>query len=272
MTRCALLLAASYLSVGLASADPPKIDRSIGKEPAYRTKAPKYGLLVFGPEAKDRVWLVLDGSVLYVDRNGNGDLTEAGEKVAAEKRPSRDPEEDGFSFDVGELNIGVATHKGLRVYFTPLKRYADGSLGKRPEVKAALAKDPTMLTASVSLDVDVQGMKGGGVGGRVTFLAGPIDLAGVLQFADTPAQAPAVHLGGPLQVTFYAERPTLRLGRGGEFVLVVGTPGIGPGTFAMVAYQDTIPESAKPVAEVAYQPAKPGGPVVRAKFEIKDRC
>src|SRR5262249_19368038 len=50
------------------------------KEPAYQTK-PKYCLLVFGPEAKTRIWLVLDGDVLYVDRNGNGDLTEADKRL-----------------------------------------------------------------------------------------------------------------------------------------------------------------------------------------------
>ena len=41
----------------------------------------KYGLLMFGPEGKDRVWIVLDGDTLYVDRNGNGDLTEANENI-----------------------------------------------------------------------------------------------------------------------------------------------------------------------------------------------
>lgn len=68
-----LLVTPASLATDLA-----KIDRTIAKEPAYRTKTPKYGLLVFGPEGKDRVWLVHDGDVLYVDRNGNGDLTEPG--------------------------------------------------------------------------------------------------------------------------------------------------------------------------------------------------
>ena len=65
--------------------DLTKIGRVIAKEPNYRGK-PKYCLLVFGPEAKFRVWLVLDGDVLYVDRNGNGDLTETGERVLAGPR------------------------------------------------------------------------------------------------------------------------------------------------------------------------------------------
>ena len=81
-----LSLISTLLMVGSTAgtawaADLTKIDRTIVKEPAYEGK-PKYCLLVFGPEAKTRVWLVLDGDVLYVDRNGNGDLTEPKEKVS----------------------------------------------------------------------------------------------------------------------------------------------------------------------------------------------
>src|SRR3712207_1181094 len=81
----------AILAVGVAAApaaDLAGVDRTIKKEPAYRSKSPKYGLLVFGPRAETRVWLVLDlaaepsdpdGSknTLYVDRNGDGDLTAA---------------------------------------------------------------------------------------------------------------------------------------------------------------------------------------------------
>src|SRR5262249_3478620 len=50
------------------------------KEPAYRQE-PRYTLLVFGPQREQRVWMVLDGATLYVDRNGNGDLTEPDERL-----------------------------------------------------------------------------------------------------------------------------------------------------------------------------------------------
>jgi hypothetical protein len=61
------------------AADLSRIDRTIAKEPAYQGK-PGYCLLVFGPEARTRAWLVRDGKVLYLDRNGNGDLTEKGKR------------------------------------------------------------------------------------------------------------------------------------------------------------------------------------------------
>jgi hypothetical protein len=62
------------------SADLSRIDRTIAKEPRYQHR-PKYCLLVLGPRATTRVWLVVDGNTLYIDRNGNGDLTEKGESV-----------------------------------------------------------------------------------------------------------------------------------------------------------------------------------------------
>jgi hypothetical protein len=54
--------------------DLKKIDWSIGKEPAYESK-PKYCLVVLGPEAKTRVWLVADGGTLYASVN-NDELTQ----------------------------------------------------------------------------------------------------------------------------------------------------------------------------------------------------
>ena len=64
-------LLAAVASLGFASrltaADLSKIDRTIPKEPAYATKAPRYCLLVFGPDAAHlagfynhygRVWVI----------------------------------------------------------------------------------------------------------------------------------------------------------------------------------------------------------------------
>src|SRR6266496_4844801 len=74
-------------SVSLAAVDLRTIDRTILKEPAYRTGQPKYCMAVFGPKAETRVWMVLDGDTLFTDRNGNLDLTEAGESEKGQPRP-----------------------------------------------------------------------------------------------------------------------------------------------------------------------------------------
>src|SRR5215510_10565134 len=68
---CQLLAPAPGWSQDLAS-----IPRQILKQPKYQSGQPKFALLVFGPKAETRVWAVVDGDTLYLDRNGNGDLTE----------------------------------------------------------------------------------------------------------------------------------------------------------------------------------------------------
>ena len=95
MKTCRVLLAVAALGVCVppaAAIDYSKIDRTLAREPAYRS-APRYCLLLFGPEAKFRVWLVLDGDVLYVDRNGNRDLTERGKRVSGK----------GSAFELGDI-------------------------------------------------------------------------------------------------------------------------------------------------------------------------
>jgi hypothetical protein len=112
IVRPGIAVAWLVVVVPLADADLAKIDRNIANEPVYQTKSPKYCLLVFGPEARTRVWLVLDGEVLYVDRNGNGDLTEKGEQHRGVK------DAKGIRWHIGEIleSDGKTRHTDLRVW------------------------------------------------------------------------------------------------------------------------------------------------------------
>jgi hypothetical protein len=112
------------------TADLAKIDRTIRKEPAYHSK-PKYFLLAFGPEAKKRVWVVLDGEDFYVDRNGNGDLTETGEhgKVPGEV------EIEGDGKAPITLNINPPNSEGVLVCW-PMSR-GDTSSARQSSQPAA---------------------------------------------------------------------------------------------------------------------------------------
>jgi hypothetical protein len=76
----AALLIAGGTALSALGADLSRIDRTIAKEPRYQHR-PKYCLLILGPKATKRIWLVVDGNTLYVDRNGNGDLTEKGQSA-----------------------------------------------------------------------------------------------------------------------------------------------------------------------------------------------
>jgi len=263
----AAVVAAFALGGFAHAADLASVDRTIKKEPAYQTKSPRYALLVFGPEARDRVWLVHDGDTLYVDRNGDGDLTDTRNKVTAK---GREPT-GGYRFNAGELRNGGRAHKGLTVPTVPLSK-ASETFEKPPNAKAALAGDPTVHTYLITVEVDSPGMQGMGAGGRVMRFAGFVDGAGALLFGDKPATAPVVHFDGPLQVTFHGEKPKLMLERDNDVMLAVGTPGVGPGTFAMLAYEGAIPDAAVTQVEIEYPPQKPGAPPVRQSFELRQRC
>lgn len=257
-----LLLALS--STAVAALDLSKIERKIVKEPAYRDK-PKYCLLMFGPEAKTRVWLVQDGATLYVDRNGNGDLTEEGEKVAAEK--SEDAEEGVYSFKVGDLRDGRRLHKEMHVYVSKIDHLAD----QDDFAKALLAKNPKARGYRILVEVEMPGREGAAPDGRVQQRTSATDVNGMLQFAERPQDAPVLHFGGPWQVTLFGAHQ-LKIGRETDVVLGVGSPGVGPGSTTWIDYENAIPTDVFPTLDVVYPPKRPDDPPLREHYELKHRC
>jgi hypothetical protein len=240
-----LALAVLALWAAPAAADLTRIDRTIKKEPAYKGK-PKYCLLVFGPEARTRVWLVLDGDTLYVDRNGNGDLTEPGGRLKV-TTPNQDP----ASF--GETDIlGAGGQKKEKLRFA-LYGWFNHRQGK---------------TEGVGASVTVSW------GGRWYGAWG--DGTSELVFADRPQDAPVLHVGGPLQMGFESRyrNAFIRQGAGLYNLAVgVGTPGLGKGAFTHLTYwDDGIPKDAHPTAELEFPNKVPGGPPVRVKQVLSERC
>jgi hypothetical protein len=82
MHRIAAVCLLLFTPLALAG-DYARLDRTIRTPPPGLSKDAKYALLVFGRKAKLRVWLIQDGKTLYLDRNGDGDLTAKDEKFAA---------------------------------------------------------------------------------------------------------------------------------------------------------------------------------------------
>jgi hypothetical protein len=97
------------------------------------------------------------------------------------------------------------------------------------------------------------------------------DGLGFLLFSAKPADAPVIHFGGPwtLGLQDINQRIVTRTPK--DLQIGVGTPGVGPGTFAFAIYRDLIPADAYPVADIAF-PAKTGGPPVTARTVLKRRC
>jgi hypothetical protein len=216
MLLASALPALLLLPAGPAPAPPDlaKVDRTLVGEPAYRTGSPKYCLVLFGPEAKTRVWLVLDGDRLFVQRDGKGAW------VARQ----------GHHFLLGDVVEagGKARHKALTFF-----RNGEGS-----------------QLLSVRLDGKFEQMAGW-------------DRHGRLRFAARPQDAPVIHFNGPLKMDLFRNQRPLSGQRKEGLCVVVGTPGVGPGTFARLDCDAFLPGGA-PVAEVLY-PGKgePGRQVVQ---------
>jgi len=261
---CFSLAAAVLLIAPLAQgADLAKIERKIAKEPAYQTKTPKYCLLVFGPEAKTRVWLVQDGDVLYVDRNGNGDLTEEGKRVTLKQNS------DNYrSFEAGDIKADGLTHTGLSV--SQLKASAE-SVGNDEEWERIKKSGPEPWMWWVRLTVERPAEDKRDLPKSISYVING-DGLGMLLFADKPQDAPIIHLNGPWSLGLQDRKQRLIAGEKSNLQIGVGTQGVGPGTFAFVLYTNTIPKDAYPDAEITFPAKSPGQQPIHQKFTLKDRC
>jgi len=254
------------------------------KELAYQSKSPKYAILAFGPKAETRVWVVLDlaydplrekpgkNDSLYIDLNGNGDLTDPEERIP--------------------VNVITSTH-----YDVSAKRQLEQHL---PQFKAGdIVTRDGKLKKYTGLTVDVGWFVGGQ---RYRWVALKVNVPGrgtqsvsspLLRFADKPADAPVIHFDGPLTMRlnmstgilhhpvdytgkkeaappWYEEAPLVR-GQECDLTAEIGTPGMGPGTFALLT-ANIPPAEVHPIAEVEFRHRDPAKPATLVKVELTQRC
>lgn len=137
-----------------------KAEYRIRKEPAYKA-AVQYCLLLLGRDAKTRLWLASDGSTLYVDKNGNGDLTESGESI---------PFKNGFAALMADAfpgHAGDGPHTNLHIAVR--QHDWEKNTGGYWAVRCDVGQTYHMYSM-------------------------------VHEFARDPRDAPVVHLGGPLRM------------------------------------------------------------------------
>jgi hypothetical protein len=243
MQSLAVLGVTAVLLAGAAPAevDYAKIDRTIAREPAYESKAPKYCLLVFGPEAKARVWLVLDGDALYADRNGDGDLT------AKDQRFPKQYLKRGTVFEVGTIPArdGVGP-SSLEVRVGPRVGKEDSyAIWCRPQ------EDNGSLQRTV----------------------------GMLLFSDKPGEAPVVHFGGPLTLTILdwhkplQPRQLVRGDKDNQLSILVGTPVFGGRHEAFATIDERFPafsgDQTLPVVAVEFPGKDSGAKPITTRAEVR---
>jgi hypothetical protein len=214
------------------------------KEPAYQSKEPRYCLLVLGPEAAERMWLVLDGNTLFIDRNGNGDITEPDEQVKAESFT-----DNGGHFRVDFPGANGKPKHRLEVFLQIPSHFEQ-------------VKDSPFVAI---LDLAWTRRRNFGAWG---------DETGPLVFARCPQDAPVIHMGGPLRMGFECRRPLIKKAKDTyELSVGVGTKGIGKGSFAHLKYwRGDIPEDVHPTAVLEFPNKIAGGPPVRIETVLKERC
>jgi hypothetical protein len=246
-----------------APADLTTIDRTIRKEPAYQSKEPLYCLLVFGPQARTRAWLVLDDKVIYLDRNGNGDLTEEGERLGEFRVNSRFESDNptGEFREFVQVRDGKdgAGHPSLLRSTTRYKQLiVDQALPKKdfvaktPGQHEALARVRKGLVR-VYLVVDGEDRR--------------IIQDGRAAFARRPQDAPILWFDGPLTLALAPadSRKTE------DLEVRVVTPGLGEGSVT-VLQEDSVPEGAHPVATIVFPARYSGGPPVTTTVRLDQRC
>lgn len=214
LVLCAMLpqaLAAALVSSSLAAGNDElsQIPRTIGKQPHY-AGTPGYCLLLVGEPSPQRIWLVLDGDTLYVDRNADGDLTDPGKQVHA----AMGSDLGGKLFKAGTIGVPAA--------------------GK-PRAQLTVECTDGIIEVTVLFEGGYQQAAFADAGGR-------------LKFSAKPADAPIIHFGGPLSLRVN-KTTVLRRGRTSPLYVCIGAPGLGAGTFATVLYSG-LPNDGHAVAEI----------------------
>lgn len=243
---CAIFMLTGFLFGPPPQAVPElsKVDRTIVKEPS-KLSHPRYCLMVFGPRAEVRIWMIKDGERLYVDRNANGDLTEADESFLPTERRQFDTITDGKSapyrqleYNIGDLTPAHGARKHTRL---EISQYQIGDA-------------PPEVVLSVFVD------------GSIKEYAGWSPL-----FDGSRERAGIVHFGGPMSVQPIRYNSISRRAKSPELHIRFGTPGLERTTFASLAYE-AVPESIHPRAEIEWPHADPNADPIKTTVILSGRC
>ena len=222
-----------------------KLDRRLAKEPNYVSREPLYGLVVFGPEAETRVWMVLDQSdadsdlydVLYVDLDGDGVLTDPAEQFTAKDASAQ------------------STRFSLPDFIDP----ASGAKHTDFNLRVRRGSLPSFM---VSVMWRGELKYGGG------YPEVPDD--GYMRFAASRKEAPVVWLNGDGPFRFQRWfSGKLNIGGASDFKVFLGQEGIGRNSFSSFQCH-ALPDEEPVLATLIYQDKD--GKEQQLDYKLKERC
>jgi len=230
---------AEVVSLNRLKRDPPKL-------PGLSSTKPLYGLFLFGERGEKRVWAVLDESrpqsstydVLFLDLNGDEDLTQPNERFVAGSRPARLGDEVMCKFEIGRFTEPGTerVHTGFSITWRPHRvSYQMRWLGEKPAM--------------------------GGYGS---------DPENYGNFSASAETAPVLVPGHdhPFQFQHWMSG-TLRRDRGNDFKVFIGNPGLGSGTFSC-GDDKLLPPDDYVVGTLLYK--ERSGATQSLRFDMKRRC
>jgi hypothetical protein len=211
------------------------------KEPAYRSGAPKHALFVFGLKARFRVWVVLDGETLYLDRNGDGDLTGREKGFSIANLHCRDVE---LCHPDGETRYIVECIAACRIEGQAWQPILAGM-----DVRG---KFPHRLRAHSTPSDQPENAP-------ILHFRGPLTVGMQGDHWSAPSDA-VLHTGS---------RPA-------ELTCSVGSRGPDHDGLVMVGSaaggEDYLPRGMDPVMDIEFPPKMPGGRAVRQRYILDYRC
>ena len=219
------------LAGAACAADLSSVDRTIRKQPVYKN-TPGYCLLVFGPEAKTRVWLVQDGNRIYVDRNADGDLTGSNEAIDASKVRNVNSSYRDKEFVIG--TIAPVDESGPHTDFKI----------------TAYSEDNRVWNYVLKLKVN----------GKIQQFAGWKRV-----FKESREKAPILHFGGPLRAQAIRHPNFSLKDKSPELSFRYFTDGIGEFSAVSLGHE-AVSRSMQPVVEIKWPGSK------NETLKLLDRC
>lgn len=262
------------------------LPRKLDQEPRYVSKNPRYCMLVFGPKAETRIWLTLDLAYdpllgkpgktesLFADLNGNGKLTDDGEKIPVTVKTvkRRSPitsfsNSEEYNLDLLQFKVVDVKSKDGKTVYKDLLVEVDWYVGGRAD-------------RAVTVSVDVPGHGRQSVGGDAFW------------FESTPAKSPVIWFDGALTmrmapsglhhfpVDYTGKEPPppwhevfpLVPGLNMTLYAQAGTPGIGVEQTFNVMDIGEAPKYVHPIAEVVFSHLDPKQPPIKVEVSLNKRC
>lgn len=258
---CSALIAPT-LAADSGLVDLTKIERKLAKEPKYAHK-PHYALIVFGPQAEHRSWMVMDGdNLLYIDWNGNGDLTDADDRV----------ERDAEASD--KINVAKGDgYSGMNIF--PLGKIAGVDLKFSYWVRARGEIPKREFSRKIMQERDANDWE---IGTLNTSAGSRFTAHGGVLLTATPADAQIVHVDGPLTFSFkWKERQKLQPWPfESTFDLHIGTPSLRPRNCTHDLFLSLseweFPRDVHPIARFTFPPKEAGAAPIVKEIELDRRC